>query len=347
MSDLSIRENRTIVIKKNKGITHALKKYVTDNPNSIMSDGKITAKEWNATLDKLIEINNQRKANNQKPIFTGGTDKSRAGWHSSFVVHPNQKIEFTADEMGELLTAMGVTFKNANEEKAENKKEQSEKPKTQTPAANSDSTKVKPLAAQDSTKIETIPALPEDTIPSREMPVQPADTIPAKIIPPAAQDSIKPAMPDSVKIAPAAVQDSIAQTTPADTVKGNIVSKPADASTASVSETVENAKTKSRYELSWSEIGNIGIKSAKNFVKGMFCDENGFSLKRTATTVGVIAGLALAAPAAAALGASAAVVGGVALTAKVAGLGLAGYMAYNGGKNAIQGGQKYYESTTE
>ncbi len=347
MSDLSIRENRTIVIKKNKGITHALKKYVTDNPNSIMSDGKITAKEWNATLDKLIEINNQRKANNQKPIFTGGTDKSRAGWHSSFVVHPNQKIEFTADEMGELLTAMGVTFKNANEEKAENKKEQSEKPKTQTPAANSDSTKVKPLAAQDSTKIETIPALPEDTIPSREVPVQPADTIPAKIIPPAAQDSIKPAMPDSVKIAPAAVQDSIAQTTPADTVKGNIVSKPADASTARVSETVENAKTKSRYELSWSEIGNIGIKSAKNFVKGMFCDENGFSLKRTATTVGVIAGLALAAPAAAALGASAAVVGGVALTAKVAGLGLAGYMAYNGGKNAIQGGQKYYESTTE
>lgn len=48
----------------------------------------------------------------------------------------------------------------------------------------------------------------------------------------------------------------------------------------------------------------------------MFCDENGFSLKRTAATVGVVAGLALAAPVAAAAGASAAVVGGVALTAK-------------------------------
>ncbi len=102
-----------------------------------------------------------------------------------------------------------------------------------------------------------------------------------------------------------------------------------------------------RYELSWYEIGETAKKSAINFVKGMFCDENGFSLKRTALTVGTIAGLTLAAPIAATLGASAAVVGVVAGTSKLAGLGLAGYMAYNGGKNIINGTQKYYESKTE
>ena len=47
-----------------------------------------------------------------------------------------------------------------------------------------------------------------------------------------------------------------------------------------------------RAELSWEEIGKIGLKSAKNFVKGMFCDENGLSLTRTLTTAGTIAGFA-------------------------------------------------------
>ena len=47
-----------------------------------------------------------------------------------------------------------------------------------------------------------------------------------------------------------------------------------------------------RAELSWEEIGKIGLKSAKNFVKGMFCDENGFSLTRTLTTASTIAGFA-------------------------------------------------------
>lgn len=104
---------------------------------------------------------------------------------------------------------------------------------------------------------------------------------------------------------------------------------------------------KKRHELSWGEIGEIALNSGKNFVKGMFCDENGFSLKRTAMTVGTVAALAFAAPVAAAAGASAAVVAGIAGTAKVAGLGLAGYMTFNGGKNIIEGTQKYYDSTTE
>ncbi len=104
---------------------------------------------------------------------------------------------------------------------------------------------------------------------------------------------------------------------------------------------------KKRHELSWGEIGEIALNSGKNFVKGMFCDENGFSLKRTATTVGTVAALAFAAPVAAAVGASAAVVSGIGVATTVVGGGIAAYMTYNGGKNIIQGTEKYYDSTTE
>ena len=54
MPDLTVKENTTIIIKKNKGITHALRDLVKENPNSILSDGKITAKEWNAVFKAAI-----------------------------------------------------------------------------------------------------------------------------------------------------------------------------------------------------------------------------------------------------------------------------------------------------
>mgnify|MGYP007096099711 CR=1 FL=1 len=61
-----------------------------------------------------------------------------------------------------------------------------------------------------------------------------------------------------------------------------------------VAKEVDTSKNKlyGRAELSWEEIGKIGLKSAKNFVKGMFCDENGFSLTRTLTPASTIAGFA-------------------------------------------------------
>ena len=102
-----------IQIKKNLGITHALKDLV-EQQKMELSDGKITAKEWNAVLDKLIEIQQNRKANGQASIFGGGTDKTRNGWHNSFIVHPNQEIEFTADEIGQLYEAMGAKFTKAS-----------------------------------------------------------------------------------------------------------------------------------------------------------------------------------------------------------------------------------------
>ena len=98
-----------IEIKKGEGITYALKRIAQEN-KAIFSDGKITAKEWDKTLDALIEIQNDRKANNQKSIFGGGTDKTKAGWHNSFVVNPGDKIEFTEEELTKIFNSMGVSF---------------------------------------------------------------------------------------------------------------------------------------------------------------------------------------------------------------------------------------------
>ncbi len=112
----------TIKIKKNYGITHALKDLVDEmikNKTAELTDGKITAKEWNAVMDKLIELQQNRKAEGKASIFGGGTDKTKAGWHNSFVVHPDQQIEFTAEETAQLYEAMGVKLTGTQAEKPE------------------------------------------------------------------------------------------------------------------------------------------------------------------------------------------------------------------------------------
>lgn len=272
-----------ITIEKTEGITHALKRLVESKPNSVLSDEKITLAEWNTTIDKLIEINEQRTKEGKKCIFTGGTD--RKDYKTSFVVHTNQEIEFTESEINQLYEAMGVTFSEESQQKPT-----PEPPKSETPAPN------------DSTK--TNPANPEDPADSTSVvkPVAPADTTKVE-----------------QKAQPAPVQVKVPVKQP------------------------EKAK-KSRFSLSWSEIGKQAWKSTKNFVKGMFCDKKGFSLKRTATTIGIIAGLALAAPAAAALGASAGIVAGIALTTKIIGAGLGAMFIYSGGKKTVEGTKEYFNA---
>lgn len=104
---------------------------------------------------------------------------------------------------------------------------------------------------------------------------------------------------------------------------------------------------KERASLSWGEIGKTGLKSVGNFFKGMLCDENGFSIKRTGTTLGTVAVLAGAAPLAAALGAGAGVVGGIAIGTKIIGTVFAGYMAIDGGSKVVKGTTKYYDAKTQ
>lgn len=91
-----------------------------------------------------------------------------------------------------------------------------------------------------------------------------------------------------------------------------------------------------RAELSWEEIGKIGLKSAKNFVKGMFCDENCFSFKRTFTTLGT----------AAAFAAIAAIPGVGPAIALTGGAALGTYTAYKGTGKVLEGKKEYYNAKT-
>lgn len=101
--------SQSIQIQKGQGLTQALRAHVG-------KDAKISAQQWDRTIDTLIKINNERKAAGSEAIFTGGTDKSKKGYHNSFIVKPNQTINFTGDEMKELYQSMGLTLGETKEE---------------------------------------------------------------------------------------------------------------------------------------------------------------------------------------------------------------------------------------
>lgn len=126
MADTDVQKV-SIVIKKGQGLTQALR----DHANKLgmeKSDGTISKQEWNRTIDKLVEINQKRKEAGQGSIFTGGTD--RHDYKHSFVVHPNQKIDFTEEEINSLYESMGVSLRTTAAAQQQE----------QTPAANGEQT---------------------------------------------------------------------------------------------------------------------------------------------------------------------------------------------------------------
>ena len=123
-----------IQITRGQGLTQALRAHVG-------KDAKISAQQWDKTIDALVKINEKRKEVGAATIFTGGTDKSRAGYHTSFIVQPNQKIDFTKDEMAELYSAMGISLgaaakEEANVEAAEKVAKSEEAPAVENEVAN-------------------------------------------------------------------------------------------------------------------------------------------------------------------------------------------------------------------
>ena len=146
----------TIKIKKDKGITHALKNVVDNlikQKKAELTDGKITLQEWNAVMDKLIELQNNRKAQGKSSIFGGGTDKTNSGWHNSFVVHPEQEISFTAEETAQIYEAMGVVIKNTNAPAANQNAPENPNASQETPGPNGTTIKNGEYFAADGTKL--------------------------------------------------------------------------------------------------------------------------------------------------------------------------------------------------
>ncbi len=97
---MSGEEKISIKIKKNMGITQALKKLVKDAGENVKNS------VWNATLEKLVELNNQRKTDDKDSIFSGGTALN--DWHHNFVVHEGN-IDFSKSELEVLLDTMQVS----------------------------------------------------------------------------------------------------------------------------------------------------------------------------------------------------------------------------------------------
>lgn len=102
-----------LTIKKNQGITQALfdlVKQMKSEGKAEISVGKITAQEWNQTINKNAELQRIREENDGQKIYSGGSDPK--DYRGSFIVQPNQEIEFTAEEMNALYEGMGVTVKS-------------------------------------------------------------------------------------------------------------------------------------------------------------------------------------------------------------------------------------------
>jgi hypothetical protein len=116
---------QTLTIKKGQGLTYALLDLVKAQKMEI-SDGKITLAEWNAAIDKLAEIQQARRQAGKASIFTGGTDKN--DYQTNFVVHPNQQIEFSAEEMNMLYTAMGVSLASGTADGTQNQPTEQNQP---------------------------------------------------------------------------------------------------------------------------------------------------------------------------------------------------------------------------
>lgn len=150
-----IENNVTIKITPKLGITHALLKYAQENKMTF-SDGSISDNEWYATLDKLAELQQARQKNNQKSIFTGGTD--RKDYKTSFVVHPDQEIEFTKEEINTLFDAMGASFTKKPGSAATE-----EKPETETPAVETTVTETEEQTATEEVEEQTTEEVEEQT----------------------------------------------------------------------------------------------------------------------------------------------------------------------------------------
>ncbi|MDR1327768.1 MAG: hypothetical protein LBJ74_05110 [Heliobacteriaceae bacterium] len=133
---------QTLTIKKGQGLTYALLDLVNAQKME-MSNGKITLAEWNAAIDKLVEIQQARQNEGKASIFTGGTDRNN--YRGNFVVHPNQQIEFTKEEMESLYSAMGVTFGEGSQQaEPETKPETKPEVKQETKPSSSNTKKQTP-----------------------------------------------------------------------------------------------------------------------------------------------------------------------------------------------------------
>lgn len=71
--------------------------------------------DWNSVMQTLDEIQAEKQKSGGS-IFKGSTDKTRAGWGSSYQIHADDKIELTEEQMNKIYSAMGVDVSKGKKE---------------------------------------------------------------------------------------------------------------------------------------------------------------------------------------------------------------------------------------
>ena len=70
--------------------------------------------DWNSVMTVFDEIQQEEKQEGQQ-LFHGGTDKSRAGWRTSYIIKEGDKISLSENQMNRIYEAMGVELGGATQ----------------------------------------------------------------------------------------------------------------------------------------------------------------------------------------------------------------------------------------
>lgn len=68
--------------------------------------------DWNQVMNVFDEIQKEKKADNES-LFSGGTDKTKKGWGTSYTIKKDDKIQLTDGQLNKIYEAMGVDLKKA------------------------------------------------------------------------------------------------------------------------------------------------------------------------------------------------------------------------------------------
>ena len=68
--------------------------------------------DWHKVMSVFDEIQKEEESEGQK-LFSGGTDKTRAGWGSSYMIKSGDKISLSDEQMNKIYGAMGLTITNS------------------------------------------------------------------------------------------------------------------------------------------------------------------------------------------------------------------------------------------
>ena len=63
--------------------------------------------DWNQVMNVFDEIQQEKQSNNES-LFSGGTDKTKKGYGSSYTIKKNDKIQLSDADLNKIYTAMGV-----------------------------------------------------------------------------------------------------------------------------------------------------------------------------------------------------------------------------------------------